>query len=95
MFRVRFARLLSTAAEGPTEASISKILRSALQPSKLNVQDISGGCGVSFAVVVESPMFRGKTIVEQHRMVNSVLKQEMEVMHALRISTKPTSPEHS
>jgi len=63
-------------------------LRSALNASDVNVEDISGGCGSMYRVEVESPMFSGVSLVKQHRMVNEVLKSEITGMHGLTISTR-------
>ena len=43
-----------------------------------------------FKVVVVSDIFEGKSIIDQHREVNSVLKEELKQIHALAIQTKTT-----
>ena len=50
----------------------------------------SGGCGSMFKIHVESPEFAGKGLVAQQRMVNAVLKTEIENMHGLTLTTKVT-----
>ena len=47
-----------------------------------------GGCGSMYKVSVESPMFEGKSLVKQHRMVTEVLRSEISEMHAITIDTK-------
>ena len=37
---------------------------------KKEVQDVSGGCGAKFELVVISPDFEGNPLLERHRMVN-------------------------
>lgn len=56
------------------------------------VIDTSGGCGASFMVSIVSDQFKGKRLLERHRMVNSALTEEMKEIHALSI-TKALTPE--
>ncbi|KAG0351605.1 hypothetical protein BG005_008907 [Podila minutissima] len=58
------------------------------QPSKLVVEDISGGCGSMYQVEVVSPSFKDLSMVKQHRMVNDALKEEIKGMHGIRLTTK-------
>lgn len=84
--RVRLGvRLYSVTAE---EAMIQEKLSKALQPKKLQVMDISGGCGSMFAIEVSSEKFRGLSIVKQHKMVNEILKQDIPRWHGLQLRTK-------
>jgi len=57
-------------------------------PSKLQVQDISGGCGTFYAIGINSASFKDIPVVKQHRMVTSVLKEEIRVIHGLQIKTQ-------
>ena len=81
---------------GPVGQTISAKLRQAFAPVSLAVIDESeshaGHSGASpdgeshFRVRIESERFRGKSRVEQHRMVNAVLAEELrERVHALAI----------
>ncbi|KAI9207237.1 bola protein, partial [Polychytrium aggregatum] len=58
-----------------------------LNPTKLRVDDISGGCGSMYAVEVESSAFKGLTVVKQHRLVTEILKDDIKGMHGIRIKT--------
>ncbi|KAF9390324.1 hypothetical protein CPB97_009542 [Podila verticillata] len=58
------------------------------QPSKLVVEDISGGCGSMYQVEVVSSSFKDLSMVKQHRMVNDALKEEIKGMHGIRLTTK-------
>jgi len=40
-----------------------------------------------YQIFIESPKFKGVTMVKQHRMVNECLKDDIKSMHGLRIST--------
>ena len=53
-----------------------------------NVKDVSGGCGSFIEVSVESNAFRGKTVLQQHRMVTKALKNEIPNLHGLTIKTE-------
>ena len=65
-------------------------LKTSLDAIEVEVVDQSGGCGAQYAVRVVSERFRGMSLVAQHRLVNSVLKEELTSggMHSLRITTK-------
>ena len=41
-----------------------------------------------YSMEVESPLFKGLNMVNQHRMVNDVLKKEIGEMHGLTIKTR-------
>ncbi|KAF9928568.1 hypothetical protein FBU30_002306 [Linnemannia zychae] len=58
------------------------------QPTKLIVEDISGGCGSMYQVEVVSAAFKDLNMVKQHRLVNETLKEEIKGMHGIRLTTK-------
>ncbi|KXN73667.1 bola-like protein [Conidiobolus coronatus NRRL 28638] len=58
-----------------------------LKPSELFVKDVSGGCGSMYAIKVKSGEFKGKGLVQQHRIVNEILKDEIKDMHGLQLDT--------
>ncbi|XP_023646612.1 bolA-like protein 3 isoform X2 [Paramormyrops kingsleyae] len=79
-------RALSSQTEG--EIRIAKILQDKFpQAASLKVHDISGGCGAMYEIHIESEEFKGKRTVQQHRLVNQALKDEIKTMHGLRIFT--------
>ena len=84
MFRRNLWRL------GVTTAQVEAKLRNSelLKPTAVVVEDISGGCGSFFKVSVTSAVFEGKMLVQQHRLVNDVLKEEIAELHGLTIITK-------
>ncbi len=51
------------------------------------VEDRSGGCGANFYIRVESTAFRGVPRLQQHRIVQQVLKDEISKWHAVSIDT--------
>ncbi|KAF5727691.1 hypothetical protein HS088_TW22G01388 [Tripterygium wilfordii] len=77
---------------GVTKEKVESTLTSKLNPSHLEVEDISGGCGTSFALEIVSEQFEGKRLLERHRLVNAALAEEMKEIHALSIK-KAQTPE--
>ncbi|KAK9316773.1 bola-like protein 3 [Lipomyces starkeyi] len=70
------------------EKYLSSKLMDAFKPSKLSVRDISGGCGSMFAISIVSKAFNGISMIQQHRMVNEVLADEMKEWHGVQLNTK-------
>lgn len=67
---------------------IKLTLSQALPVSVVETQDLTGG-GDHWQVIIVSPAFEGKGLVEQHRMVNDVLKEPLadQRIHALSLKT--------
>lgn len=72
------------------ELRVYNILAEELEPSELEVQDISGGCGSMYGIEVVSEKFRGLSMLKQQRMVNAALKELMdrEGWHGVQIRTR-------
>ncbi|KAF2448185.1 bola-like protein [Karstenula rhodostoma CBS 690.94] len=87
-------RAYATAAPEPpdylneAELHIFNKIKAELQPVKLEVQDISGGCGSMYALQIESERFNGLSVIKQHKMVNEVLKEEIKGWHGVQLRTK-------
>lgn len=81
-------RLLSSPPMEAYEQKIYDILQEQFSPKKLDVRDVSGGCGSMFAILVESEKFKGIPMIKQHRLVNEVLKDEIAKWHGLQLRTK-------
>lgn len=76
------------ASGNTTEKKVRDILNHRFPQAKtIDVVDISGGCGAMFEIIVETPDFKGLSMVKQHRMINEALKDEIKDMHGLRIHT--------
>ena len=58
----------------------------AIPDSEVTVQDMTGG-GDHFEVIVISPIFRGKILIEQHQMVHAALEKLKDRIHAVKIKT--------
>ena len=65
-----------------TTELFEQIIRERLLPDLVQVEDMSGGCGQAFAVVIVLDSFKGKNKLARHRMVNLALKEEIESIHA-------------
>ncbi|PPJ55497.1 hypothetical protein CBER1_07058 [Cercospora berteroae] len=70
------------------ERRIFDILVQDLSPTKLEVQDISGGCGSMYALDIVSEAFKGLPVIKQHRLVNKVLGEEIKKWHGVQLKTK-------
>lgn len=65
-----------------TTETLKTIIEERLDASLVQVEDMSGGCGQAFAVVIVSLAFQGKNKLMRHRMVNGALKEEIAAIHA-------------
>jgi stress-induced morphogen len=72
-----------------TAEEIRSKIEQALPGSRVDVRDTTGG-GDHFEAVVVATQFSGKSTVEQHRMVYSILGSAMAgPIHALALRTAP------
>ncbi|DAZ94451.1 TPA: hypothetical protein N0F65_002769 [Lagenidium giganteum] len=85
----------AASAEGPVAQSIRAKLAAALNPTHLEVHNesymhnVPKGAETHFKVVVVSSEFEGKPLLQRHRMVNEVLKDDLASgVHALSIQGK-------
>ena len=71
-----------------TPEEIKATLTKALPVSMVETQDLTGG-GDHWQVIIVSPAFEGKGLIEQHRMVNDALKEQIgdQRIHALALKT--------
>ncbi|KAF2126117.1 bola-like protein [Dothidotthia symphoricarpi CBS 119687] len=86
-------RPYSQSAEPPdylneAELHVFNKIKAELDPVKLEVQDVSGGCGSMYAIDIESPKFKGLTVIKQHKLVNKVLEAEIKSWHGVQLKTK-------
>lgn len=70
------------------ERHIYEKLEKELDPVVLDVRDVSGGCGSMYAINIVSNKFNGISMVKQHRLVNSILKEEISGWHGLQLKTR-------
>ncbi|KAJ2332522.1 hypothetical protein GGI00_002750 [Coemansia sp. RSA 2681] len=58
-----------------------------LNPAHVEVVDTTqGGCGSMFAVTIVSDAFQGLIPLKRHRLAHSVLKKEIEDIHAITLT---------
>jgi len=71
-----------------TAEEIKTTLTQALPISLVETQDLTGG-GDHWQLIVVSPAFEGKGLIDQHRLVNEALKVPMgdQRIHALSLKT--------
>jgi len=83
--------------------TIAAKLKTGLEPSFLDVQDVSHqhaghagwreGGGTHFTVTIKASIFNGKSRVQQHRMVNELLADEFATgVHALELHLSGDAP---
>ncbi|CAK1590004.1 unnamed protein product [Parnassius mnemosyne] len=70
-----------------TEEYIKEKLTKELDAVHVEVTDESDGCGAKFSVLVVSDKFQGKPLLARHRLVNSVLQEELKTIHAFTQKT--------
>jgi len=79
-----------------TPERIERILKEKLQATQVEVEDFGAahashyeGDSGHFRVKIVSPVFAGKTLIEQHRLVNECLSEDLQTerIHALSLST--------
>ena len=70
------------------ERQIWEMLMRELKAEKLEVQDISGGCGSMYGIEVVSERFRGLSMLRQQRLVNKVLGEEIKGWHGVQLKTR-------
>jgi len=67
---------------------VEAMIQAEMPDAQIQVQDLTGG-GDHYQVTVISPLFEGKTLVQQHQMVYGAVRQAMstEAIHALALKT--------
>jgi len=67
---------------------IENLIKEAIPDATINIQDLAGD-GNHYSATVVSSLFKGKTKIEQHKIVYNSLKGKMgKELHALAITTK-------
>lgn len=67
---------------------ITHLIKQSFPDSKITIRDLRGD-GDHYAVMVVSPVFAGKTRVQQHQMVYKALQGHMgTTLHAMALETK-------
>ncbi|KAM4697360.1 bolA-like protein 2 [Rhinophrynus dorsalis] len=70
------------------EEMLREKLKKELQAVHVEVEDTSPNhCSTSFKVLVVSPLFEGKPLLQRHRLVNGCLAEELKEIHAFEQKT--------
>jgi acid stress-induced BolA-like protein IbaG/YrbA len=74
-----------------TPDEIKQTLAKAFPLTLVETQDLTGG-GDHWQVIIVSPAFEGKGLLDQQRMVNEALKQEMDTQRIHALTMKLYTP---
>ena len=67
---------------------IENLIKKSIPDANINIQDLAGD-GNHYSATVISSLFKGKSKIEQHKIVYNALKGKMgNELHALAIKTK-------
>ena len=67
---------------------IENLIKKSIPDANINIQDLAGD-GNHYSATISSSLFKGKSKIEQHKIVYKALKGKMgNELHALAISTK-------
>ena len=71
------------------EEEIKKLIKEALPDSEITIKDIAGDNN-HYSATIKSKEFKGKSKIEQHKLVYKALKGKMgNELHALALNTIP------
>lgn len=70
-----------------TEDYIRDKITKELEAPHVEVKDDSDGCGAKFSCIIVSNKFLGKPLLQRHRLVNSILEEELKSIHAFSQKT--------
>ncbi len=65
-----------------------KIQSTIVGVSLVKAVDLSDGCGAKFEIEIVAEEFRGKPLLQQHRLVHKAIEEERKNIHALTLKTK-------
>jgi stress-induced morphogen len=86
-FRASWPAIEGGAIMAMNAGDIEALIKSALPDARVTIRDLAGD-GDHFAAEVVSETFRGKTRVQQHKLVYDALQGKMGgVLHALALQT--------
>ncbi|XP_059049739.1 bolA-like protein DDB_G0274169 [Achroia grisella] len=95
IWQASFGVIRRMSTTGPVHSTILNKLQSALSACHLNVinesymHNVPKGAETHFKVVVVSDKFDGLPLIKRHRLVNDILKEELQTgVHALSIVAK-------
>ena len=81
-------RAFCSESDNPSRKDKIKAKLQTLNPSLLVVDDyMETNQGNAVGIQIVSPEFSGKTIIQQHRMVQGLIREEIETIHSINISS--------
>jgi len=74
-------------------AEVAQLIKQGIPGAQVQVEDMTG-TGDHFQILVVSPIFKGKMLIDQHRLVQQALKEAMDDgrIHAVHIKTQTDVP---
>ena len=69
------------------EHPVATALKAGLDASRVEVTAEGSGCGQKLQILVVAKDFEGLTMIKQHRLVNTVAKDELAKVHAFNVKT--------
>uniref|UniRef100_A0A7E4UV82 BolA-like protein n=1 Tax=Panagrellus redivivus TaxID=6233 RepID=A0A7E4UV82_PANRE len=70
-----------------TQQTIKEKLELNLDTDIVQVHDLSDGCGDKYDIVVAAARFKDMNTLARHRLIHSILKQELKFAHAVTLHT--------
>jgi len=72
-----------------TGVEVERLILNALPDAEVKAADMTG-TGDHFEILVISNSFKGKSLIDQHKMVFSILEKEMgsNAVHAVKLKTR-------
>jgi len=70
-----------------TTDQLIAILKDKLEATHVEMEDVSDGCGAKFVSTIVSSKFEGLSLIQQHRLVNDTIADEMKTIHSFRMKT--------
>ncbi|ORY85723.1 bola protein [Protomyces lactucae-debilis] len=67
---------------GVDRQQLDTAIRSRLAATHVEIEDISGGCGQAYEVVIVSGKFEGLRTLQRHKLVMKELMEEVKAVHA-------------
>eukprot|EP01133_Synstelium_polycarpum_P012039 gene12039-14081_t len=67
--------------------TLENTLKTNFPGSQIVVEDVSGGCGAKFNIIIGSDAFEGIALLDRHRLVNDTLAELMKDIHAINLKT--------
>ena len=69
------------------ESTVAEKIKTGLGGNtQVEVVDLSGGCGTMLQIKVSSDSFKGKTVIQQHRLVNRCIGDQD--LHGFKLETQ-------